>query len=102
MELVAPALQHLFLKAEAVQLTVAHHAVGTAVERLHALGGQPHDGKTAEAHQAEGTLHHTLVVRAAHDRTQQIFFEFGGTQVVPRVTHNTTHTSYPSFLQHEQ
>ena len=97
LELVAPALQDLFLKAEAVQLAVAHHAVGTAVEGLHALRRQAHDGKAAEAHQTEGTFHDPLVVRAAHDRAQQILFELGGTQIVPGIAHNTTHISYPSF-----
>ena len=44
LELVAAALEDLFLKAEAVQLAVAHHAIGTAVERLHAFRRQAHDG----------------------------------------------------------
>ena len=38
------------------------------------------------------------VVRAAHDRAQQVFLEFGGTQIVPGVAHHTTHISYPSFF----
>ena len=42
-------------------------------------------------------FYHTLVVRAAHDRAQQVFLEFGGTQIVPGIAHNTTHISYPSF-----
>ena len=95
-EFVAPALQDLFFEPEAVQLTVADHAVGPAVERLHSLRRQAHDGKAAKAHQAERPFHHALIVRAARHGAQQVFFEFGGTQVVPRVTHNTTHTSYPS------
>ena len=98
LELVAPALQDFFFKAEAVQLAVAHHAVGTAVERLHAFRRQAHDGKAAKAHQTERPFHHTLVVRAAHDRAQQVFLEFGGTQIVPGIAHNTTHISYPSFF----
>jgi hypothetical protein len=97
LELVAPALEDLLLKPEAVQFAVAHHAVGTAVERLHALRRQTHDGQTAKAHQAKGAFHHPLVVRAAHHGAQQIFFELGGTQIVPGITHNTTHISYPSF-----
>ena len=44
LELVAAALEDLFLKAEAVQLAVAHHTVGTAVEGLHAFRRQAHDG----------------------------------------------------------
>ena len=96
-KLVAPALQDLLLKAEAVELTVADHAVGTAVEGLHPLWGQAHDGKAAKAHQTKRPFHHTLVVRPAHHGAQQILLEFGGTQVVPRVTHNTTHISYPSL-----
>ena len=97
-KLVAPALQDFLLKAEAVELTVADHAVGTAVERLHAFRRQAHDGKAAKAHQTERPFHHTLVVRAAHDRAQQVFLEFGGTQIVPGIAHNTTHISYPSFF----
>ena len=97
LELVAAALEDLFLKAEAVQLAVAHHTVGTAVERLHAFRRQAHDGKAAKAHQTKRPFHHTLVVRAAHDRAQQVFLEFGGTQIVPGIAHNTTHISYPSF-----
>ena len=96
-KLVAPALQDLLLKTEAVELTVADHAVGTAVEGLHPLRGQAHDGKAAKAHQTKRPFHHTLVVRPAHHGAQQILLEFGGTQVVPRVTHNTTHISYPSL-----
>ena len=96
-KLVAPALQDLLLKAEAVELTVADHAVGTAVEGLHPLRGQAHDGKAAKAHQTKRPFHHTLIVRPAHHGAQQILLEFGGTQVVPRVTHNTTHISYPSL-----
>ena len=96
-KLVAPALQDLLLKTEAVELTVADHAVGTAVEGLHPLRGQAHDGKAAKAHQTKRPFHHTLVVRAAHDRAQQVFLEFGDTQIVPGIAHNTTHISYPSF-----
>ena len=44
LELVTAALEDLFLKAEAVQLAVAHHAIGTAVEGLHAFRRQAHDG----------------------------------------------------------
>ena len=98
LELVTPALQDLFLEPEAVQLAVADHAVGPAVERLHSLRRQAHDGQPPEAHQAERPFHDPLVVRAAHDRAQQILFELGGTQIVPGVTHHTTHISYPSFL----
>jgi len=98
LELVAPAFEDLLLKPEAVQFAVAHHAVGTAVERLHALRRQTHDGQTAKAHQAKGAFHHPLVVRAAHHGAQQIFFELGGTQIVPGVAHHTTHISYPSFF----
>ena len=47
--------------------------------------------------QTKRPFHHTLVVRAAHDRAQQVFLEFGGTQIVPGIAHNTTHISYPSF-----
>ena len=97
LELVAAALEDLFLKAEAVQFAVAHHTVGTAVEGLHAFRRQAHDGKAAKTHQTERPFHHTLVVRAAHDRAQQVFLEFGGTQIVPGIAHNTTHISYPSF-----
>ena len=96
LELVAPAFEDLLLKPEAVQFAVAHHAVGTAVERLHALRRQTHDGQTAKAHQAKGAFHHPLVVRAAHHGAQQIILELGGTQIVPGVTHYTTHRSYPS------
>ena len=98
LELVAPAFQDFFFKAETVQLAVAHHAVGTAVERLHAFRRQAHDGKAAKAHQTERPFHHTLVVWAAHNRAQQVFLEFGGTQIVPGIAHNTTHISYPSFF----
>ena len=96
LELVAPALQDLLLKAEAVQLTVADDAVRSAVERLHAFRRQAHDGKASEAHQAERPLHDPLIVRAAHHGAQQILFELGGTQVVPGIAHYTTHISYPS------
>ena len=96
LELVAPALQNLFFKAEAVQLAVADHTVGSAVERLHAFGRQAHDGQSAKAHQAERPFHDPLVVRAAHHGAQQIILELGGTQIVPGVTHYTTHISYPS------
>ncbi len=96
LELVAPALQDLFFKAEAVQLAVADHTVGSAVERLHAFGRQAHDGQPAKAHQAERPFHDPLVVRAAHHGAQQIILELGGTQIVPGVTHYTTHRSYPS------
>ena len=41
-QLVAPALQDLLLKTEAVELTVADHAVGTTVEGL--LGTREDDG----------------------------------------------------------
>ena len=79
-----------------VQLAVAHHAVSAPVKGLHPLRGQSHDGKPPKAHQAVGTFHHPLVVRPAVHGAQQILLEFFGTQVVPRITHNTTHTSYPS------
>ena len=55
---------------EAVELTVADHAVGTAVEGLHPLRGQAHDGKAAKAHQTKRPFHHTLVVRPAHHGAQ--------------------------------
>ena len=96
LELVTPALQNLFFKAEAVQLAVADHTVGSAVERLHAFGRQAHDGQPAKAHQAERPFHDPLVIRAAHHGAQQIILELGGTQIVPGVTHYTTHISYPS------
>ena len=97
-ELVAPALQDLFLEAEAVELAVADHAVGPAVEGLHPLRGQAHDGQTAKAHQAEGPLHDPLVVRPAGDGAHQVFFEFVSTDIVPGIADHTAHISYPSYV----
>ena len=97
-ELVAPALQNLFLEAEAVELAVADHAVGPAVEGLHPLRRQAHDGEASEAHQAERPFHHTLVVRPARDGAHQVFFELVGTHIMPGIAYHTAHISYPSCV----
>ena len=78
-------------RAEAVKFAVADNAVPAAGERLHAGFGQAHDGQPAEAEPAELGLQHTVVVRPAAGRTQQIPFKLLPGEILPGIPQHTTH-----------
>ena len=91
---IALGLECLFDRAEAVQFTVAHGHITAAMERLHALGMQTHDGQPMEAQHAAACGFEPRIVRAAGFRFFKIrenlfLFETGG-----RKTKNCAHKKH--------
>ena len=91
---VALGFERLFDRAEAVQLAVAHGHVAAAMERLHSLRVQAHDGQPVEAQHTAACGLKPGVVRAAGFRFFKIrenlfLFETGG-----RKTKNCAHKKH--------
>ena len=91
---IALGLECLFDRAEAVQLAVAHGHIAAAMERLHSLRVQAHDGQPVEAQHTAACGLKPGVVRAAGFRFFKIrenlfLFETGG-----RKTKNCAHKKH--------
>ena len=85
-------------RAETVQFAIARHQAALPLKGLHPLGGDAHDGQTAEAQEPELGLQHAVIVRTAGSGPQQVSGKLFAGQIMPRISHDTTHLAALLFL----